>query len=320
MIEKATDSSIYFQTREELEVRSTVPIIVRSLSFLLLIHAYCLADTVGSIFVTGHDPDFHGQDSIGLAHGAANLFQAGMNYVRNGRSGKFLVIGGLPGCLTNDCAPAGHLNPVVTLNEMGFTMGTDFDIAPTSADISAADLSAYAFVVVESDFGGLLTADALHGLFLRSSDIASYLNSGGGVMAMAESGSGAFATNPAERFGFLPNVISSATLDQAESGFALTSFGASLGLNAADINGNFSHNIFTDTGGLNVVDRDSAGHIITLAGRVSSASAVPEPAAGSLVLAMMLAGLLLWHRHRATVFRCESPNRGSEPLFPRHTD
>src|SRR5690349_22299083 len=101
MIGKATSSRIYFQIREELEVRSTVPIIVRSLSFLLLIHAYCLADTVGSIFVTGHVPDFHGQSSIG----AANLFKAGMTYVRYDRLGKFLVIGGLTGCLTNDCAP-----------------------------------------------------------------------------------------------------------------------------------------------------------------------------------------------------------------------
>lgn len=183
---------------------------------------------------------------------------------------------------------------------MGFVTGTDFDIASTSADISAADLSAYAFVVVESDFGGLLTADALHELFLRSSDIASYLNSGGGVLAMAESGSGVFATSPADRFSFFPNVISSATLNQAEAGFALTSFGVSLGLNSADINGNFSHNIFTDTGGLNVVDRDSAGHIISLAGRVSTVSTVPEPAGESLILVIMLVGLLFWQRFRAT--------------------
>lgn len=78
-------------------MRSTLPVVVRSLSFLLLIHVSCFADIVGSIFVTGHDPDFHGQDSIGLSHGAANLFQVGMNYVRNGRSGKFLLIGGSPG-------------------------------------------------------------------------------------------------------------------------------------------------------------------------------------------------------------------------------
>src|SRR5439155_12021507 len=80
-------------------VRLTVPIAVRSLCLLLLmllIHGYCFADTMGSIFVTGHDPDFHGQTSIGFPHGAANLFQVGMDYVRNGRSGKFLVMGVLP--------------------------------------------------------------------------------------------------------------------------------------------------------------------------------------------------------------------------------
>ena len=307
--------SIYFRIREKLKVHRTLPSVVRSLCLLLLIHVSCLADTVGSIFVTGHDPD--------VQFGAGHLLQAGMTYVRNGRSGKFLVVGGLPGCFTNACAPPPHLNPVVTLTSMGLNLGTDFDIASTVADISAADLSAYAFVLVESDFGGLLTADALHELVLRSSDITTYLNSGGGLFAMAESGTGIgdFATNAADRFSFLPNVLSSATLNQAEAGFALTSFGASLGLNAADVNVGFSHNIFTDTGGLNVVDRDSEGHIISLAGRVTTVSAVPEPAAESLVLAMMLAGLLVWQRHRAASFsRSASGNRATGPVIVRRTD
>ncbi|HXI40930.1 MAG TPA: hypothetical protein VNH18_36355 [Bryobacteraceae bacterium] len=271
-------------------MRFALPVFVRILCLLLLFYVSCFADPVGSIFVTGHDPDFHGQDSIGLPHGAAHLLQVGMDFVRNGRSGKFLLVGGLPGCLTDACAPAGHFNPVQTLNELGLVTGTDFDIA-TAVDIPAAALDSYAFVMVESDFGGLLTADALHNLALRSADIAAYLNSGGGVFAMAESGSGsgAFATDPAERFGFLPTVLSSATLNQSESGFNLTAFGSTLGLDGADINGDFSHNIFTDTAGLDVVDRDSAGHIITLAGRVSApATSVPEPNLSALLAIMAL--------------------------------
>jgi hypothetical protein len=35
----------------------------------------------------------------------------------------------------------------------------------------------------------------------------------------------------------------------------LTAAGLSLGLTNSDINGNFSHNIFTATGGMNIVDR-----------------------------------------------------------------
>ena len=62
--------------------------------------------------------------------------------------------------------------------------------------------------------------------------------------------------------------------------------------------------------------RDSAGHIISLAGRVSTVSAVPEPAAESLVLAMMLAGLLLWRRYRAASFsRSESGDRATGPVI-----
>ena len=271
-----------------IKVRLALPILTRALCLLPLVHLSCFADPVGSIFVTGHDPDFWGQSSSSALHGPAHLLQVGMDFVRNGRSGKFLLMGGLPGCLTNSCAPAGHLNPVETLNLLGLVTGTDFDIA-TAADIPTVDLSSYAFLMVESDFGGLLTADALHGLLLRSADIAAYLNSGGGVFAMAESGTGTgdFATNPAERFTFLPVVISSATLDQAESGFSLSPFGSTLGLNGADINGGFSHNIFTDTAGLDVVDRDSAGHIITLAGRVSApATSVPEPNLAPLLAIM----------------------------------
>ena len=54
-------------------VHVTLPSFVRSLCLLLLMHVSCFADIVGSIFVTGHDPDSHGQDGIGRSHGAASL-------------------------------------------------------------------------------------------------------------------------------------------------------------------------------------------------------------------------------------------------------
>jgi hypothetical protein len=132
---------------------------------------------------------------------------------------------------------------------------------------------------VASDFGGILTSAELSILNARSADIISFLNAGGGLFAMAESNGGNGLTGNTPKYGFLPFVVSSTQFNQAESGITVTPFGAGLGLSNADVNGNFSHNIFTSTGGMNVVDRDAAGNILSLAVRsqVSAGGAVPEP-------------------------------------------
>jgi hypothetical protein len=58
-----------------------------------------------------------------------------------------------------------------------------------------------------------------------------------------------------------------------------------LGLTAADVNGNASHNVFTQTGGMNVVDKDPLGEDLSLAFRGTiSTSGVPEPSSITLLL------------------------------------
>lgn len=80
------------------------------------------------------------------------------------------------------------------------------------------------------------------------------------------------------------------TLNQGESGYTVTPFGASLGLTNSDINGNASHNIFLGTPlGLSVVDIDAQGNTMSLAGRPEF---IPAPEPGTLILfAAALAGL-----------------------------
>jgi hypothetical protein len=234
------------------------------------------AEVGGSIFLTGHDSDFHSQ----LDDGARHLLQVGLDFARNGRPGKFLLVMAkgpidpvrfptLPACdeINNACAPLGHLNPKLTLAQIGLHEGIDYDQAD-AWDLPVIDFEGYSFVFVPSDYGGLLRQQELDALVARSADVIAYINAGGGLMACAEGGSGMRLTNdPSKYFKYLPFVVVSNALNQSEEGFTVTPFGAALGVTNDDVNGAFSHNIFAGDGGLNVVDFDAAGNIMTLAFR-----------------------------------------------------
>lgn len=112
----------------------------------------------------------------------------------------------------------------------------------------------------------------------RSSDILSFLNAGGGLFAMSESNLGAMLTPSGGHFGFLP-FVQSETKNQSGAGHVLTAFGASLGFQLADITGDFTHGMFVDDYGFEVVDFDSSGDIISLAGRgrLGPGGPIPEP-------------------------------------------
>jgi hypothetical protein len=126
----------------------------------------------------------------------------------------------------------------------------------------------------------------------RSLDIIAYLNSGGGLLALAEDGFRTPASGgpEPENFGFLPFLATSAPLSEFENGNVLTPFGVSLGLSNSDINGNFSHNIFTSTGGMIPVDLDAGGEILSLAwsGPIGQ-HGVPDAASTLLLLTAALA-------------------------------
>lgn len=260
------------------------------------------AASAGSIFLTGHDPDFHAWVG-GNAVGAQNINHAAINFIldpafnpfANSGIDKFLFVESFIS------PPSGHVNGVNGILSSGYVAGTDFEHHDASDLNAELDLlgSKYGGIVVASDFGGVLTQAELDILNNRSTDIINFLNAGGGLYAMAESNSQGALTPNGGHFGFLPFIVSSLQLNQTEVGYTVTPFGASLGLVDADVNNNASHNIFTGTPlGLSIVDIDAAGNTVSLAGRPENIPPVAEPGTLAL-LAAAFAGVWGTRRRRS---------------------
>jgi hypothetical protein len=255
----------------------------------------------GSIFITGHDPIWHSHFG-GNTVGARNLAHTGIAFARNGSTEKFLFIESKTVAI-----PAGNAKtaPFLT-SDLGYA-ASDFDVMD-AANLAAlpdfrAALENYSAIVVASDHGGMLSGAELAFLNAHSADVIAYLNAGGGLYAEAESNAtGMIGSTP--RFGFLPFLVSSTDFQTAEAGNTVTAFGAGLGLSASDVNGNFSHNFFSATGGMTPVDlfNGLASKPLTLASRsqIGEGGVVPLPAVGYAGI-MLLSGMSLCRRKARTI-------------------
>ena len=236
------------------------------------------ASSAGNVFLTGHDPDFHAQ---GQASGQ-NQLNIMLNYVTGGTyntgAKKFLWVESF------DAPTSGHRVGEAGLTSIGLVQGVNFDWVDATGLAALSNFSGYSAIAVASDFGGMLTDAEIQGLTNRKTDIANFVNGGGGLLALAECGVGFgncisdLVTPTTPLFGFVPVGVSSA---DTTAPYTVTPFGASLGLTNADVDDCCTHNSFANAAGLNVVDFDQTGIPTSLAGNVTIGGGgfgVPEPA------------------------------------------
>src|SRR3954464_13439089 len=104
------------------EVKSSA--IARLAAGLALCAAPC-AVHAGSVFLTGHDPDFHSQPGLGSGD---VLLAKGLGFVTGGTfndglaSTKFLWVE------SDIAAPGGHVKGYDSLDDVGAVLGVDYDI------------------------------------------------------------------------------------------------------------------------------------------------------------------------------------------------
>src|SRR5262245_21086804 len=168
------------------EIRSWLTV-----SLLMLGAALNAPLPAGSLFVSGHDSEFHaafGPD----ASGAQDLINRALEFARDGNVAPILFLQ----TDTSNLSLGDHTDSRTGLVASGYSFGTtpgNHFVAVTAMQFLTTDLSLYSAIFIPSHHGGTLTGSDLLALNSRSADILDYLNEGGGLVAFAEDG---FRTGP----------------------------------------------------------------------------------------------------------------------------
>jgi hypothetical protein len=179
------------ETMSRFSLPWVAPVTLLQMAIALTVHAH--ADLAGSIFLTGHDPDFDA--SLGSnALGAQRINQAATNFIMDPAFNTFVASGNRHSLFV-ECdtraVPAGHVDgvPGVIDSAAGFPAGTTFETYGAADGLARPSTqlgTKFNAIVIGSDSGGMLTLAELDLLNADSAGIISFLNSGGGLYAMAE--------------------------------------------------------------------------------------------------------------------------------------
>jgi hypothetical protein len=242
------------------------------------------ASNAGAVYLTGHDPDFHAQGQVS----GQNQLNVALNFVTGGSyntgSQKFLWVESF------DAPISGHLIGANGLVAIGLVQGVNYDWVDAAGLAALPNFNGYSAIAVASTFGGMLKDAEIQGLVARKTEIAAFVNAGGGLFASAECGPGfpvcdaTLVNASTPLYGFVPITASSVS---TTAPYHVTPYGASLGLTDLDVDDCCTHNSFASAAGLNIVDVDATGIPTTLAGVVTIGGGgfgVPEPGAWAMLI------------------------------------
>ncbi len=179
----------------------------------------------GNVWVTGHDDDFHRSVAASAAMNGA------LSFVRSGAPSPTLPVlsfdhgSELTTFLTGLGVPYVNIDP-----NAGVPAASNFDVTKYSAMVVASDTSCGG-----CDNNGTSSAN----LAADSGPIASFFNSGGGIIGLAGASNTSY-------YDFLPSSAANPGVVFNSFGFTTTAYGTALGIPA--VNGDFPHNFFAFPG------------------------------------------------------------------------